>query len=391
MERVQKLLSQAGYGSRRACEVYIVEGRVRVNGVVITLGAQADPLKDVIEVDGERLNLRAIKKQYIAFYKPPNVLSTNIANHQDDRPTVRDMVPIEGHLFTIGRLDADSEGLIVLTNDGDMANELAHPRYDHTKTYLVTVYGKPDKETLTRWQDGIWLEEGRSAPCYVNIMETTPETTVLRVIMTEGKKRQIRRVASALGHPVKRLVRTHIGMLGLGKLKRGDWIELNKLQLQEMQTPAPELEFIKRRRKILRETGGKPRKSYGDKDKGASNQRGTSARPKSEGYKGRESRYEDGEKRSYDKSSDGDSRPPRRYGDNDTRPPRHNSDGAGEKRPYGKTSDGDSRPRKPSGTSRKPTSARRDNINRDSGTHRAPRKPVTSRRPSSNKRDDDLE
>ncbi|MCL4253486.1 MAG: rRNA pseudouridine synthase, partial [Anaerolineae bacterium] len=344
MERVQKLLSQAGYGSRRACEVYITEGRVRVNGVVITLGAQADPLKDEIEVDGERLNLRAIKKQYIAFYKPPNVISTNVANYQDDRPTVREMVPIEGHLFTIGRLDADSEGLMVLTNDGDLANELAHPRYEHTKTYAVTVYGKLDKETLTRWQDGIWLDEERSAPCYVDVIETTPETTVLRVIMTEGKKRQIRRVASALGHPVKRLVRTHIGMLELGKLKRGDWMELNKLQLQEMQTSAPELQLIKKRRKILRETGGKPRKSYGDK--GASNQRGMNSRPKSEGYRGRESRDgdENGEKRPYRPSGNGEGRPPRRYGNDENRPPRRAGEGDGEKRPYRPSGNGENRP-----------------------------------------------
>lgn len=267
MERVQKLLSQAGYGSRRACEIYIVEGRVRVNGKVVTLGAQADPLKDVIEVDGERLNLRAVKKQYIAFYKPPNVLSTNIANYQDDRPTVRDLIPIEGHLFTIGRLDAESEGLIVLTNDGEMANKLSHPRYNHTKTYLVTVYGRPDKDVLNQWQDGIWLDGERSAPCYVNIVETTPDTTVLRVIMTEGKKRQIRRVASALGYPVKRLVRTHIGMLGLGKLKRGEWIELNKLQIQELQTPAPELDLIKKRRKLLRRTNRPAFKTDDDKAK----------------------------------------------------------------------------------------------------------------------------
>ncbi len=381
MERVQKLLSQAGYGSRRACEVYITEGRVRVNGVVITLGAQADPLKDVIEVDGERLNLRAIKKQYIAFYKPPNVISTNVANYQDNRPTVREMVPIEGHLFTIGRLDADSEGLMVLTNDGDLANQLAHPRYEHTKTYAVTVYGKPDKEVLTRWQDGIWLDEERSAPCYIDVIETTPDTTVLRIIMTEGKKRQIRRIASALGHPVKRLVRTHIGMLELGKLKRGDWMELNKLQIQQMQTSAPELQLIKKRRKILRETGGKSRKSYGDKDRGASNQRGMSARPKSEGYKGRESR-----------DGNTESRPPRRYGDDDKRPYRRAGEGDDKKRPHRPSGNGDNRPpRRPSDGTRKSSTTRRDNIKRDGGIQRAPRKPFAPKKPSGIKQDDDLE
>ncbi|MDZ4671238.1 MAG: pseudouridine synthase, partial [Phototrophicales bacterium] len=298
MDRVQKILSQAGLGSRRACEAYIEQGRVRVNGTIITLGAQADPIRDVIEVDGERLNFKTLKKRYFAFYKPANVLSSNTANHEDERPIVRDMLPVEGHLFTIGRLDAESEGLMVLTNDGETTNQLAHPRYEHTKTYLVTVYGKPDKDILNRWQDGVWLEEGRSAPSYVTIMDENSETTALQVVMTEGKKRQIRRVATILGYPVKKLVRTHIGQLDLGKLKRGEWSELNALEVEAMKTPAPEIVFIKKRRKILRETSGGPRRASGDKS--AVRPRGMNARPKSDSYVSRERR-------------DGDGRPPRGF------------------------------------------------------------------------------
>nr|MCU0480589.1 pseudouridine synthase [Anaerolineae bacterium] len=360
MERVQKILSQAGLGSRRACEAYIEQGRVRVNGKLITLGAQADPMKDDIEVDGEKLNFKKLKKRYFAFYKPANVLSSNTPNHEDDRPVVRDMLPVEGHLFTIGRLDADSEGLMVLTNDGETTNQLAHPRYEHTKTYLATVYGKPERDVLTRWQDGIYLEEGRAAPCYITIMETTPETTVLQIVMTEGKKRQIRRTASALGFPVKKLVRTHIGQLDLGRLKRGEWMEMGALEIEAMKTPAPELVYIKNRKKSLRDirkpktlVGGvrSPRKSgdSSDRPKRRYDDNNGSERPP---Y--RKSADSDGEKRPYRGSGDRDSRPPRRDGD-DSRPPRrYGASGDGEKRPYRGSGDRDSRPPRRDGDDSRP-------------------------------------
>lgn len=253
-ERVQKLMSQAGVASRRASEEIIEQGRVRVNGKVITVGDKADPENDVIEVDGEKLKMDKIEKRYYVFYKPQNVLSTNTANPDDDRPTVRELVPVEGHLFTIGRLDAESEGLMVLTNDGELTNQLAHPRYEHTKTYKVVVYGTPSEETLEEWQNGIWLEEGKTAPCYVRVLNEShaSDTTTLRVVMTEGKKRQIRRVATKLGHPVKKLMRTHIGQLGLGTLRRGEWYRLQGIEIEAMSIQAPEMDFIRRRRRQLR-------------------------------------------------------------------------------------------------------------------------------------------
>jgi pseudouridine synthase len=255
MERVQKLMSQAGLASRRESEKMIQQGRVKVNGEVISLGDKADPETDTITVDGQRLQLQGIEKVYYVVNKPVNVLSTNKRPDGDDRMIVREMIPYEGHLFTIGRLDAESEGLMVLTNDGDLTNRLAHPRYEHTKTYKVTVYGTPSEEVLEQWQNGIWLEEGRTAPCYVKLLDTNSAsgTSSLRIVMIEGKKRQIRRVASKLGFPVRKLMRTHIGELGVGTLRRGEWYKLSEEEVAHMQRPAWELDAIRQRRRQLKQ------------------------------------------------------------------------------------------------------------------------------------------
>jgi 23S rRNA pseudouridine2605 synthase len=242
-------MAQANIGSRRACEEFIRQGRVRVNGQVIKLGDQADPRSDVIEVDGEKLSF-SNKNIYIAFNKPKQVVSSNVRYQNDDRRTVREMIPVEGHLFTIGRLDADSEGLIILTNDGDMANQLSHPRYHHTKTYKVVVSGLPTEETLEKWRNGVFLQDEdsekpeKTAPCYVKITDGGKETT-LRVVMTEGKKRQIRRVAAMLGHPVRSLTRTHVGKLPLGSLRPGEWRELTGKDISALKASAEEYKVAK--------------------------------------------------------------------------------------------------------------------------------------------------
>lgn len=248
-ERVQKLMARANIASRRKSEEIIEQGRVTVNGKIITVGDKADPEKDTIVVDGQRLKLKNFKKRYYVFHKPRNVLSTNKAPEGDTRSTVRELIPVEGHLFSIGRLDADSEGLMVLTNDGEITHKLSHPRYEHTKTYKVTVYGKPSDEVLTKWENGIWLDDSRSAPCFIKVIEQNPETTVLRIIMIEGRKRQIRRTATLLGYPVKKLVRTHIGQLGMGTLKRGAWYQLGEEEVEAMLIPAEEVKFIRRKNK----------------------------------------------------------------------------------------------------------------------------------------------
>jgi pseudouridine synthase len=226
----------------------IRQGRVRVNGKVIKLGDQADPTTDVIEVDGAKLNFASQSKIYIAFNKPINVLTTNARRRGDERQTVRDFIPIEGHLFTIGRLDAESEGLIVLTNDGELTNKLTHPRYGHTKTYRATVYGLPSEEMIAKWESGVYLEEGKTAPCSVRMVKGGHDLSTLEIVMTEGKKRQVRRVASMLGHPVKRLVRTQIGKLGLGGLRPGEWRELDHKEAALMQLHAVEINQAKPRR-----------------------------------------------------------------------------------------------------------------------------------------------
>ena len=247
-QRVQKIMAQADIGSRRKCEAIISSGRVQVNGKVIGLGAKADPLKDVILVDGVRINT-AFESICIVVNKPKGVLTSNQAEPDDNRPTIRDLVEVTGHLFPIGRLDADSEGLLILTNDGALANRISHPRYEHTKTYKVTVKGKVASATIEDWESGVWLDDSRTAACSVKTLQSTKRSTVLRIVMLEGRKRQIRRVAALLGHPVIRLVRTHIGQLGLGTLRKGAWYQLDEDEIDALQTPARELADIRRARR----------------------------------------------------------------------------------------------------------------------------------------------
>lgn len=248
-ERVQKIMAQADIGSRRKCEEIIRQGRVRVNGEKIELGTKADPEKDTILVDGEQISLKNFTPLYLVVNKPKGVLSTNKAPQGDSRPTIRELIDVPGHLFTIGRLDADSEGLMILTNDGDITNQVSHPRYEHTKTYKVIVRGRVTRETVEKWESGIWLDNSRTAACSVKILESSKRSTTLRIVMIEGRKRQIRRVADILGHPVIRLVRTHIGQLGLGTLHKGAWYQLDDVEVEAMLTPAEELTEIRRKRR----------------------------------------------------------------------------------------------------------------------------------------------
>jgi 23S rRNA pseudouridine2605 synthase len=242
-ERVQKLMAQANIASRRASEKIIEEGRVKVNGKRITIGDKADPEKDVIEVDGQRLEIEQ-EKLYVAIHKPINVISTNDGHANDDRPTIREILPLEGHLFMVGRLDAESTGLVIMTNDGDLANRLTHPRYRHTKTYEVEVHGYPTAEVLKQWQDGVYLEDGKTAPCIVTVKRGNQKISTLEIIMTEGKNRQIRRVASMLGYPVHRLRRVAIGRFELGGLRPNQYKIMTKQDVDLLKTPSPEIKQI---------------------------------------------------------------------------------------------------------------------------------------------------
>jgi len=233
-ERLQKLLAQAGYGSRRACEEFIVAGRVRVNGQVAVLGQKADLSIDRVTLDGKALpRPESITLTYIALYKPRNVLSA--AEGQDDRQTVRDLIPLEGHLYPVGRLDFDSEGLILMTNDGELTNKLTHPRYGHEKEYRVLVARRPDEKQLEAWRRGVVLDDGdKTAPADVSFLSSSGKGAWIRVVMGEGKKRQIREVGRLLGLPVVKIIRLRIGTLKLGSLKPRQWRHLTENEVLEL-------------------------------------------------------------------------------------------------------------------------------------------------------------
>lgn len=231
MERVQKILAQAGYGSRRACEELIIHGRVRINQQLAILGSKADPSHDRIWVDNQPLKIPS-SYIYIAVYKPRGVLS---AVSSPDRKTVRDLIELPGHFFPVGRLDIDSEGLILLTDDGDLSNKLTHPRYGHEKEYRVLVARHPDQDQLNAWRRGIVLSDGkRTAPAKVILESLAGKGAWLRITLHEGRKRQIRECGSLLGLPVVRIIRVRIHTLLLGSLKPGEWRYLTSQEIVKL-------------------------------------------------------------------------------------------------------------------------------------------------------------
>lgn len=233
-ERLQKILAQAGYGSRRACELIIEAGRVRVNGYIAIIGQKADPFKDKIAVDGKPISAPETLT-YIALYKPRNVLSAVEAEANDGRQTVRDLIPLEGHLYPVGRLDFDSEGLVLMTNDGELTNKLTHPKFGHQKEYRVLVARRPDERQLDTWRRGVVLEDGdKTAPAEVNFLSVSGRGAWIRVVMGEGRKRQIREVGQLLGLPVVRIIRLRISTLKLGNLKPRQWRYLTKEEVMEL-------------------------------------------------------------------------------------------------------------------------------------------------------------
>ncbi len=233
-ERIQKILAKAGHGSRRACEKYIQAGRVRVNGEVAKLGQKADVAKDKLTLDGKSVVVD-IEYVYVALHKPRNVLSTVAPEPGDNRKTVRDLVNLPDRLYPVGRLDFDSEGLILMTNDGDLANKLTHPRYGHEKEYRVLLARRPEDKQLQAWARGVVLEDGhRTAPAQVRFASTSGRGAWIRVIMKEGRKRQIREIGLLLGLPVVRILRVRIGTLRLSNLKPRQWRYLTAKELAEL-------------------------------------------------------------------------------------------------------------------------------------------------------------
>lgn len=228
-ERLQKILSQWGVASRRKAEALILEGRVTLNGVPASLGQQADPLHDHIEVDGTPIRpANRPRHLYLLINKPFGVVST--CQDQFGRKTVLDVLPQSIHqcqgIHPVGRLDAASTGALLLTNDGEFTFRLTHPRHSIEKTYEVWVKGSPGQGTLKQWRQGVLLDGRRTRPADVAIMEEAGHRTLLQIVLREGRNRQIRRVAEQLGYPVIRLHRTAIGSIQLGSLKPGEFREL---------------------------------------------------------------------------------------------------------------------------------------------------------------------
>lgn len=258
-ERLQKILARAGLGSRRACEELIRAGRVRVNGKPAGLGDRADASRDRITVDGKAL-ARPEELIYVALHKPRGVVSA--VEGPDPRPTVRSLVPLPGRLYPVGRLDVDSEGLVLLTNDGELANRLTHPRYGHEKEYRVLVARHPDEEQLEAWRNGVVLEDGqRTLPAEVDVTGAQGKGAWLRVVMREGRKRQIREIGRTLGLPVVRILRVRIGTLRLGALKPGEWRRLTPAEVRSLKQPAGEEQKSPPRRKTGNRTRPPTRQS----------------------------------------------------------------------------------------------------------------------------------
>jgi len=235
-ERLQKILARAGYGSRRSCEELISAGRVRVFGQIAKLGDKADADRDQIKVDG-RLVRAAEAFVYVALYKPRGVITT--VSDPNERPAVRELVPIEGNLFPVGRLDFDSEGLLLMTNDGDLTNKLTHPRYEHEKEYRVLVASHPDEEQLSKWRRGLVLEDGfKTGPANVFVISKQGKGAWLNVTLKEGHKRQIREMGKQTSLLVVRIIRVRMGTLHLGNLKPKEWRFLTSQEVSALKTPA---------------------------------------------------------------------------------------------------------------------------------------------------------
>jgi 23S rRNA pseudouridine2605 synthase len=223
------VLARAGFGSRRACEELIEDARVTVNGEVATLGRRVDPASDRIEVDGVAVPA-APGLVYYLLNKPAGVVTT--ASDPQGRPTVVDLVPASPRVFPVGRLDYHTEGLLLLTNDGELAQGLAHPRGGVEKAYLAEVEGVPGRAALRRLREGVPLEDGPTAPARVQLVQRLPDGAALEIVLHEGRNRQVRRMCEAVGHPVRRLVRTRIGPLADRRLAPGRWrpLELSEVR-----------------------------------------------------------------------------------------------------------------------------------------------------------------
>ena len=230
-ERLQKLLARAGLGSRRVCEELIADGRVTVNGEVAQLGRRADPGRDTVALDGVPVVVRDDLVYYL-LNKPIGYVST--ASDPEGRATVVELVPAEPRVYPVGRLDYDTEGLLLLTNDGELTHLLTHPSFGVVKTYLAEVEGDPAPAAVRALREGVELDDGRTAPAQVKVVQRRAGTAAVELGIHEGRNRQVRRMCEAVGHPVVRLVRTRIGPLRDGSLPPGAWRALTPAEVRRL-------------------------------------------------------------------------------------------------------------------------------------------------------------
>lgn len=223
-ERLQKVLARVGFGSRRLCEELVADGRVTVNGTLAELGRRVDVETDQVEVDGVPVGVLPGLVYYL-LNKPSGVVTT--ASDPSGRPTIVELVPSEPRVFAVGRLDVATEGLILLTNDGELAQRVAHPSHGVDKEYLAEVRGVPSPAAIRRLREGVELEDGVTSPAKVASLSPG----LLRITIHEGRNRQVRRMCEAVGHPVVRLVRTRIGPISDRSLKPGSWRELEQSEV----------------------------------------------------------------------------------------------------------------------------------------------------------------
>ena len=232
-ERLQKVMASAGIASRRKCEELIAEGAVKVNGQQVTeQGIKVDPQKDKIHVQGKLLN-RPEDKVYLLMYKPRGYVTT--MNDPEGRKTIVDLLTkIKERVYPVGRLDYDSEGLLLITNDGELSHALTHPSHKVKKTYLVTVAGIPDPKSLEQMSKGLELEDGITAPTQVTLVEILDDRSLLEITVHEGKNRLVRRMCDKIGHPVLRLKRIRLGTLNIKGVKPGQYRILIPKEVREL-------------------------------------------------------------------------------------------------------------------------------------------------------------
>ncbi|BCJ85785.1 pseudouridine synthase [Effusibacillus dendaii] len=231
MERLQKVLAQSGVASRRKCEELIVAGKVTVNGQVVTeLGTKVDSTRDTIAVEGKPIGKQ--QSVYILFNKPTGVVTT--VSDPEGRKTVIDLVQVKERIFPVGRLDMNTSGLLLLTNDGQLANGLIHPCHEVDKTYRVVVHGSITDDSLKRLENGVLLEDGMTAPAKVKLLARSSKQSAFEITIHEGRNRQVRRMCEAVGHPVLKLKRVKFAFLTIGKVKTGEWRRLTAEEVDRL-------------------------------------------------------------------------------------------------------------------------------------------------------------